>query len=156
MFAKPPSHPPTPSPLPQGTRQQLSEGEELESVESALLHRAAQKQFYLSILSRHFHISKVSRRPQRSQLSSLAQLKALALSSLDEQEIIQATCEPSKVEIGREESAQSADQISRHLGTIKLLQAILFGPLNNQPLLIMLGTLGMKSFPRHNGSWVLG
>ena len=81
------------------------------------------RSMYLGLLAGHFHISKVSRRPQRSQLSCLAQLKALALSSLDEQQIIQATREPSKVEIGSEESAQCADQISRHLGAIQLLRS---------------------------------
>ena len=105
-----------------------------------------QKQGHLSVLSRHLHISKVSRRPQRSQLSGLTQLKALALSSLDEQEIIQATCEPSKMEVGREESAQSTDQISRHLGAIQLLQPISFELQSNQPVLIMLGMLEI-SFP---------
>lgn len=100
----------------------------------------------LSTLCRHLHISKVSRCPQRSQLSSLTQLKALALSSLDEQQIIQAACEPPEMEVRREQSAQSTDEISRHLGAIKLLQPMRWTPVSREPSLSMLCMLGMECF----------
>ncbi len=76
---------------------------------------------HLCLLIWHADISKLSRGSQRSQLSCLAELSALALSSLDEQQIIQATSEPSEVQVGSEEPAQGTDQVSCYLGPIQLL-----------------------------------